>query len=218
MTPAVTDTTVEAVSHLNTSLRPRTTRAFSNTDRWLLFYTQDTSEGFETEHCFCWCSVWWTAAVLPCSPWCVWYRTLCCWSCCLETGCCLQGPPHRLCGRRDIYTHCYTRAHIYAANRKNLDLCSSLQRCYTTFSSVSATLHLLKDSTQGAKYNVFVHKLIEHSNVTRHSKDFHISALILCPDWTEKQREILYLSLFMSLSTSSLHLSDYLKMYWKLFW
>ena len=165
----------------HTSLRPRTTRAFSNTDRWLLFYTQDTSGGFKTEHCFCRCSVWWTAAVLPCSPWCVWYRTLCCWSCCLETGCCLQGPPHRLCGRRDTYTHCYTRTHICAAT--------------------------------------FVHKLIERSNVTRHSIDFHISVLILCPDWTEKQREILYSSLFFSChSTSSLHSSNYLKMYWKLFW
>lgn len=47
----------------------------------------------------------------------VWYRTLCCCGCCcLETGCCLKGSPHHLCGQKDKYT--YRQLYITLATGK----------------------------------------------------------------------------------------------------
>lgn len=60
---------------------------------------------------FCRSSAQWTVLVFYLVAHAVWYRVLCCWRCCLETGCCLQVFPHRLCGWRDKYTHSQLSAH-----------------------------------------------------------------------------------------------------------
>lgn len=178
MTPAVTDTTVEAVSHLNTLQLAQILTddcCFTHGTR-----VEDLRANAVSADARCG-----EAAVLPCSPWCVWYRTLCCRSCCLETGCCLQGPPHRLCGRRDIYTHCYTQGTYSCCQQEKIWTSALLCNDVTPFFLLFLlryiewkTLHRRQSSA------FFLHKLNECSNFTRHSIDFHISVLILCPDWT----------------------------------